>query len=134
MKKSLILKIVLSIVALLIIILAITMYPKNEKEGTIKIILKNENNEIIKSDIYTFTENDTFYDIIVQNYDIVMGTGSKKGMLLKIDSLDVTTSNKKYIKILINDEYSNYGVLNIPLNDKDVITFIEEEISDIYEK
>lgn len=134
MKKTLILKIVLSIFALAIIILVLTMYPKNEKEGKIKIILKDENNEIIRSDIYTFKEEDTFFDIIDQNYDIVMGSGSKKGMLLKIDSLDVTTTNNQYIKILINDEYSNYGVLNIPLNDEDVITFIKEAIGDIYEK
>lgn len=134
MNKNLTLKITLTIVCLIILILTITFIPKNQDKGTITIILKDETNEIIKKDIYEFTKNDTFFNILENNYDIVMGTGSKKGMILKINELDVTNNKDYYIKILINEQYSNYGVKNIPLNDEDIITFVIEKIGDSYEK
>lgn len=126
MKRKLVLYIILSIIAVIIMVFAlinINSYTKNTNSGTITIELIDSDNVKSTKDL-PFTKNDSLYSLLDSNYEIEV----KNGMLIKIDNLYTPDTTDKFIKILINDSMSNYGIYQIKLVDKDVITFIITDV------
>ncbi|MGM9899501.1 MAG: DUF4430 domain-containing protein [Bacilli bacterium] len=125
MKKKII-PLILSIIVVAIMIgLIIFIYhgKKTTTSGWITIYLYTEERELISQKELSFTNNQTFYELLNENYDIEMrGT-----MLVKIDSLEAHNTSEKFIKIYHNNVSSKYGVMQLEMHDQDEIVFIIEK-------
>lgn len=107
---------------------------QNDSDGEITIVLVDQIGDIVSSEKYEFLETDTLFDILKENYEVgcadasfhlsteckALPLGSR--VLMKIDSVETDWMNT-FIAIYINDEYSNYGIDDIPLKNGDVIKF-----------
>ena len=130
-------KILISCVALALIIgsfLALSFFDFSDIDGTISIILKDEIGDTISSKEYEFTNEDTLFNILEENYEVGCANSSfqlsdvcEKGMfssriILEIDTLKTDWRNS-YISIYENGEYSVHGIDDISLNDGDIFEF-----------
>ncbi len=106
----------------------------NDLEGQITIIIIDETGDTISNLTYDFTEEDSVFSILEDNYDIGCADSSYNmdptcvkpiiggRVILKIDSL-VTDWSTSYIGIYENDLYSSNGIDLLSLNDNDVYKF-----------
>ncbi len=130
-------KILISFVAICLIIgsfLVLSYYDFSDKEGTISITLKDEKGDTISNEDYEFTNEDTLFSILDENYDLGCANSSyhvsdvcDKGLftsriLLEINTLKTDWRNS-YISIYENEEYSTQGIDNISINDGDIFVF-----------
>lgn len=125
MKKKIVPLILSTIVVIIMIGLMVFIYygKKTTDNGIITIYLYSEEKELISQKDISFTNNQTFYELLNENYEIEMrGT-----MLVKIDSLEARNTSEKFIKIYYNNAASNYGVMQLEIHDQDEIIFIIEK-------
>ena len=137
-------KLVISLVTLVVVAASFIIFSqlnKNDPIGEITIIVVDEIGDTISHKTIEFTESDTLFSLLDENYDIGCADSSynlsteceqlvySSRVILKIDSL-VTDWNNTYIGIYENDEYSNFGIDLIPLNDGDVFRFEYKVIGD----
>lgn len=130
-------KILFSVVAILLIIssfFALSYFNFSDVEGTVSIVLIDEIGDTISSKEFEFTSEDTLFDILDQNYEVICANSSfqrseecEKGVLssrviLEINELETDWRNS-YISIYENGEYSVIGIDNIALNDGDEFVF-----------
>ncbi len=107
---------------------------QNDSDGKITIVLVDQIGDIVSRESYAFDETDTLFGILKENYEVGCADSSfhlssecqklplGSRVLLKIDNVETDWMNT-FIAIYINDEYSNYGIDNIPLKNGDVIKF-----------
>ncbi len=107
---------------------------KNDFQGTITITLVDEIGDTISSKQYTFTEEDTLFSILNDNYEVGCADSTyhltdvceaqlfNSRIILKIDSVETDWVNT-YISIYENNEYSNLGIDSLVLNDGDIFLF-----------
>ena len=123
--KKLILYISLTIFSLIILVGSYFLLNKNFNsvdEGKIEIILINlDGEEICKKEI-KYSKNETLKEILENNFNHVV---IENGMLMSIGELKTESDYKPYISILINDEESSKGILQIEFKDGMKITFKE---------
>ncbi len=112
-------KIILTIIAVVLLIttLLIDKYVITDDMTIYIEIIKGE--EKVEKEIYV-GEDVTFIKALSDEFDVVV----ENKYLYKIDFLEAYDNKAAYIKILVNDEYSIYGVLNLKLNDKDKVSFV----------
>jgi len=137
-------KLVISLIALVVVAASFIIFSqlnKNDPIGEITIIVIDEIGDTISSKTIGFTESDTLFSILDDNYDIGCADSSynlttdceqllySSRVILKIDSL-VTDWNTTFIGIYENDEYSNLGIDLISLNDGDVFRFEYKVVGD----
>jgi len=139
MKKIIISLIVIAVFSVSYFIFSQTQ--NNDLEGQISIVLIDEFGDTISNLTYDFTERDTLFSILDDNYIVgcadshynisvdceVPLMGSR--IILKIDSLE-TNWSMNYIGIYVNDEYSVIGIDSLSLNDGDVFTFKFHNVGD----
>jgi len=127
-------------ISIIILVLAIAGYfgfsqlNKNDSIGEITIIVVDEIGDTVSSKQYLFTEDDTLFSILNENYEIGCADNTyhlsdvceeqlfNSRIILKIDTVETDWSNT-YIGIYENDEYSNLGIDSISLNDGDTFLF-----------
>ena len=114
---------------------------KNDKLGEITIVLVDEIGDTISSKTYDFTETDSLFSILDENYEVGCANSSYQmttdctkllfgsRVIMKIDSLE-TNWTDNYIGIYENDEYSTLGIDSMSLNDGDIYRFEYTEIGD----
>ncbi len=130
-------KLVISISVLIVTVasfLAFSQLNNNDAIGEITITIVDEIGDTISSNTYNFTESDTLFSILEDNYELGCADSSyhlstvcesqifNSRVILKIDTIE-TDWNNTFIAIYENDEYSNLGIDSIPLNDGDVFRF-----------
>lgn len=130
-------KLVISLIVIVVAIasfIAFSQLNKNDSIGEITIIVVDEIGDTISHKTYSFTESDTLFSILEENYELGCADSSyhittvcepllfNNRVILKIDSLETDWTNT-YIGIYENDEYSNLGIDSISLNDGDVFRF-----------
>jgi len=130
-------KLVYSLVIIVIVATSFFGYShlnKNDEIGEITIILVDEIGDTISSKTYSFTESDTLFSILEDNYLLGCADSSyqittvcdpllfSSRVILKIDTVE-TDWNNTFIAIYENEEYSNLGLDSISLNDGDVFRF-----------
>lgn len=136
-------KVILTIIATAILIFGYLAFSQtyNDIAGEITIIVVDEIGDTISNKTYNFTESDTLFSILDENYELgcadssyhfsteceAQAFGSR--VILQIDTV-VTDWTNTYIGIYINDEYSNYGIDSISLKDGDIIRFEYKEVGD----
>ena len=137
-------KILISCVALALIIgsfLALSFFDFSDIDGTISIILKDEIGDTISKKEFEFTNEDTLFNILEENYEVGCANSSfqltnvcDKGLftsrvLLKIDTVETDWRNS-YIAIYENGEYLTVGIDNVSINDGDVFVFEYKLVGD----
>ena len=129
MKKNVIFKIIISVFLVGIIVLTF-LYSKSQRnpssncEGNVQIILIDQSGKEIKNKTIAFQKDDTFYDLLCQNFEVVAEEGMYGMTIYDIDTIHTDFVNS-YIAIYVNDQYSNVGVSYIELVDNLVVKFVE---------
>ena len=100
---------------------------KNDSLGTITITLEAIDNNILSTKEFNFSEDDTLFEILINNYQVRYEDTMYGKLIYDIDDLKTDFSNT-YIAIYVDNTYSNVGISSIPLYDKENILFKEEAI------
>ena len=133
-------KVIISIASIILLITTIFFfsYNNNDSVGTVSIIIVSETDQTeIRQ--FTFTKEDSLFDIINENYSVVCGDrfyapstacetvtfGSR--VIFEIDDL-ITDFETSFIAIYKNGVYSNLGIDSIVLNDGDLFRFEYKEV------
>lgn len=130
-KKNLIIKIILSVIALGVIILSVYLLKDSFKptyDGTLTVEVVDLDNSIIKIKEIAFNEGDSLIDLISNNFDNVT---YDNGMIMSIEDFNTPNDWSKFLSIYVNDEMSNVGLADIVFEDGTKISLkITEFISD----
>lgn len=130
-KKNLIIKIILSVIALGVIILSVYLLKDSFKptyDGTLTVEVVDLDNSIIKTKEIAFNEGDSLIDLISNNFDNVT---YDNGMIMSIEDFNTPNDWSKFLSIYVNDEMSNVGLADIVFTDGTKISLkITEFISD----
>lgn len=130
-KKNLIIKIILSVIALGVIILSVYLLKDSFKpsyDGAITVEVIALDSSIIKTKEIAFNEGDSLIDLISNNFDNVT---YDNGMIMSIEDFNTPNDWSKFLSIYVNDEMSNVGLADIVFTDGTKISLkITEFISD----
>lgn len=125
MKKELLIKIVLTIIALISILIASRWYLKKTptNEGTCTIIVINEKGEEIINQVLTI-ERHSLYQLLKTNFNIQ----TKENVLLGEFILDINNvipnQDNYFIALYINEKFATKGVSNTYPQDGDIVKLI----------
>ena len=123
-KLNIILSVVIGLVACAGIILGSILINNSRlanTKGSVTIELVDLDEKIVSSNKIRFKEEDSLVSIVSNNYENVT---IENGMLLSIEDFTTDTVNwRYYISILVNGDYSNFGINDIELVDGMIITF-----------
>ncbi len=120
---------------------AFSLLNKSDEIGEITIIVIDEIGDTISSNPYNFTESDTLFSILDDNFELGCADSSyqvttnceplmfSSRVIMKIDTLE-TDWNNNYIGIYENGTYSTLGIDSMSLNDGDIFMFEYKEIGD----
>mgnify|MGYP006916092309 FL=1 len=132
--KSLIIKIVISLVILVAAILTVHFInkkikdnSKSKSDGVITVIVIDVNEIEVSHEDLSFSKDDTLWDILLDFYGdtLVYEENELYGIkLLGICNINTDFVNS-YLALYVNDGYSNYGISSIPLEDGMVLKIIE---------
>lgn len=123
--KNNIVKIVLTVVAVLAIVLIFLASSPKIEEGSITIILLDQTQEELINKNIEFTQKannapTTLYTLLDSNFDIdVRGDG----FLLRFETVETDGVNN-FLKILLNDTPATRGIKTLEFKDGDVIKFV----------
>ena len=129
--KSIIIKIVFSVIGILIVVGAyflISGLAGAKYDGEITIELKDENGELLEQKDISFNEGDKLDQLLIEAFgdELEYETTEMYGMnISKIGNLETQYADAYmiYIAIYQNGEYANFGVSFLPFEDGDIITF-----------
>ena len=127
LKKKLILKIVLSVVALGLIALSVYLLKDSFKpsyDGIIIVEVIDLDGSVIKEKEILFKEQDLLVDLISYNFENVT---YNDGMIMSIENFTTPADWSKFISIYVNDEMSNVGLKDIVFVDGTKISLIVTE-------
>lgn len=131
MKKNLIIKIILSVIAVGIIALSVYFLKdsfKPDYDGVITVEVINLDNEVIKTKEITFKENDELSVLIENNFNNVT---YQNGMIMSIENYNTPADWSTFISIYVDNEMSEVGLSDIEFKDGTKISLIITEfISD----
>ena len=126
-KKKLAIYIPLTIISIIILVASyFFIYKKyiSKEEGKIEVVLVDLDGTVVSEKEIEFKKNDTLEKLLKENYSNVV---IKDGMLMSIDKFTTPTDWSRYISIYVDDEISNYGVLDIKFIDGTKISFVMVE-------
>lgn len=126
------------VVTLFILGLALVSYfvlqiNQDTEAGQVRILVQ-DGDEVVLDDTLSFEADESLYDLMNREYDLVCANASYQAsdeckdllfgspVILGIEDV-MTDWNNRYFAIYINDEYSTLGVNNLILEDGDVVRF-----------
>lgn len=124
--KNLILKIILSIIALGLIVTSFIIISEKEKakdNGVIIVELIDIDNKVISNKEINFKKGDNLLNLLEENYNLKYDSYIYGAYITKIGELDVTNNNEYFIRIDIDGVVSDRGVSQIKLVNNMKITF-----------
>ena len=131
MKKNLIIKIILSVIAVGIIALSVYFLKdsfKPDYDGVITVEVINLDNEVVKTKEITFKENDELSVLIENNFNNVT---YQNGMIMSIEDYNTPADWSTFISIYVDNKMSEIGLSDIEFKDGTKISLIITEfISD----
>ncbi len=130
-KKKLILKIILSIVALGVIILCVVLLRNSFKpsyDGKLTIEVVGLDGVVIKEKEVEFNTNDTLMDLIKDNFENVT---YQNGMIMSIENYQTPIDFQTFLSVYVDDKMSEVGLSEVKFVDGTKISLIiTEYISD----
>ncbi len=132
MKKFLISFVVVFVIT--VIYLVFSQPIQGDNLGTVTIQVVDQYGEIVINDEISFSEEMSLYKLLEEEYEIGCGSASYSldetcsfesingHIVLKIDTVSTDWYNS-YLKIIINEIDSNYGIDRIMLEDETVYKF-----------
>lgn len=112
-------KIILTIIALSLLCITI-LIDKYVITEDIIIYIEIVKDDVKKEETIIIEEGNTFIKKLNNEFELEI----ENGFIYKIDFLEAYDNTYAYISILINGEYSGYGINNLKLNDKDKVSFV----------
>ncbi len=109
--------------------------------GDVTIILIDENETVLSTNVLSFTSEMSLYDLISQEYQIKCAGSNyqvsdscdtvlfNSHVILTIDELDTDWTNS-FIRIYVNDVPSQYGIDLIMLKDQNIYKFVYTEVGE----
>lgn len=129
--KKLILKIVLSVIALGVVVLCVVLLRNSFKpdyDGIITVEVIDLDGAVIKEKEIEFKENDQLMNLIKDNFNNVT---YQNGMILSIEDYNTPSDWSTFLSIYVDDEMSMVGLADIVFTDGTKISLIiTEYISD----
>ena len=130
-KKKLILKIILSIVALGVIILCVVLLRNSFKpsyDGKLTIEVVGLDGVVIKEKEVEFNTNDALMDLIKDNFENVT---YQNGMIMSIENYQTPIDFQTFLSVYVDDKMSEVGLSEVKFVDGTKISLIiTEYISD----
>lgn len=130
-KKKLILKIILSIVALGVIILCVVLLRNSFKpsyDGKLTIEVVGLDGVVIKEKEVEFNTNDALMDLIKDNFENVT---YQNGMIMSIENYQTPINFQTFLSVYVDDKMSEVGLSEVKFVDGTKISLIiTEYISD----
>lgn len=130
-KKKLILKIILSIVALGVIILCVVLLRNSFKpsyDGKLTIEVVGLDGVVIKEKEVKFNTNDALMDLIKDNFENVT---YQNGMIMSIENYQTPIDFQTFLSVYVDDKMSEVGLSEVKFVDGTKISLIiTEYISD----
>ena len=130
-KKNLILKIVLSVIALGAVVLCVVLLHNSFKpdyDGIITVEVIDLDGSVINKKEIEFKENDQLMNLIEDNFNNVT---YQNGMIISVEDYNTPSDWSTFISIYVNDEMSPVGLADIVFTDGTKISLIiTEYISD----
>ena len=130
-KKKLILKIILSIVALGVIILCVVLLRNSFKpsyDGKLTIEVVGLDGVVIKEKEVEFNTNDVLMDLIKDNFENVT---YQNGMIMSIENYQTPIDFQTFLSVYVDDKMSEVGLSEVKFVDGTKISLIiTEYISD----
>ncbi len=130
-KKNLILKIVLSVIALGVVVLCVVLLHNSFKpdyDGIITVEVIDLDGSVINKKEIEFKENDQLMNLIEDNFNNVT---YQNGMIMSVEDYNTPSDWSTFISIYVNDEISPVGLADIVFTDGTKISLIiTEYISD----
>lgn len=130
-KKNLILKIVLSVIALGAVVLCVVLLHNSFKpdyDGIITVEVIGLDGSVINKKEIEFKENDQLMNLIEDNFNNVT---YQNGMIMSVEDYNTPSDWSTFISIYVNDEMSPVGLADIVFTDGTKISLIiTEYISD----
>lgn len=128
-KKSLFVKISVSVVCVLVLIFCAILIGKQfvpNYDGKITINLVNASGEVVDEKTIGFNAGDKLEDLLKENYDhVVVGTDNLEGMLLEIGGLKTVMEANIWILYELNGVDPMVGIFVVEFKDGDVFTIKE---------
>ncbi|MBE6130457.1 MAG: DUF4430 domain-containing protein [Erysipelotrichaceae bacterium] len=130
-KKNLILKIVLSVIALGAVVLCVVLLHNSFKpdyDGIITVEVIDLDGSVINKKEIEFKENDQLMNLIEDNFNNVT---YQNGMIMSVEDYNTPSDWSTFLSIYVNDEMSPVGLADIVFTDGTKISLIiTEYISD----
>lgn len=129
MKKEIITKITVTIIAVILICICIVFSRKKEvsdDDGIINFVVENVNRTIVIDEEINFSKGDNLLDLLKRNHKIVVDEDIYV-TILQIDDISSNPSSNLWFMILVNDEYASVGITQIQLVDKMKVTLRLEQ-------
>lgn len=119
------------------------IFMAGDEEGTIDIVLIDENGDTLQDISVSFGEDDTLLSILEEHFDVECADISYQpstcenhpllgNVVLSLDDVETDWFNT-YIAIYVNNEYSTYGVDDIPLEDESEYRFEHSIVEGAFE-
>ena len=130
-KKNLILKIVLSVIALGAVVLCVVLLHNSFKpdyDGIITVEVIDLDGSVINKKEIEFKENDQLMNLIEDNFNNVT---YQNGMIMSVEDYNTPSDWSTFLSIYVNEEMSPVGLADIVFTDGTKISLIiTEYISD----
>lgn len=124
MKKSTIVSMLLSVVAVIGIIFLVVFLNNGfaaKGSGNVTIEVKDQESVVLETKKIAFKKDDKLVDLVQANFRNVK---MNQGMIMSILDYETPSDWRTFLMIYVNDEASNVGLLEITFKDKDKISFV----------
>ena len=119
------------------------IFVNGDEEGTIDIVLIDKDGNTVKDITVTFDDEDTLLALLQEYFDVECADMSYNpttcdnhpilgNVILTLDDVETDWTNT-YIAIYVDDEYSTFGVDNIPLDDRTEYRFEHSIVEGAFE-
>ena len=127
--KKLIIKIILSVAALVLVFLSVYLLKdsfKPDYDGVITIEVIDVNGDTIKEKEINFNEGELLVDLISDNFENVT---YDNGMIMSIENYTTPADWSTFISIYVDDEMSMVGLADIKFENETKISLIITEFN-----
>lgn len=122
--KKLVVSVVTTIVLLAVVIASVWMISSGvfaQADGTITLIVTNQEEEVIYEEEVKYFEGDTFKELLLKHLEVELSESEFGSMITSIEG--IAQGNGYWWVYVRNGEWTTTGVDDQPFSDQDIFTF-----------